>query len=127
MRSSATSAPRTRSGPRNSRPALLGPRLRLEPIAQDPYRWYHAADALMLASDIESMPRSLLEAMAFGLPVVAASAWGVPELVTDGVNGFLFVCHAILGALSHPPPAVHVTPGSVARRLRRGGADSRAP
>jgi 1,2-diacylglycerol 3-alpha-glucosyltransferase len=28
--------------------------------------------------------------MAFGLPVVAASAWGVPELVTDGVNGLLF-------------------------------------
>ena len=68
----------------------LGPRLRLEPIAQDPYRWYHAADAFMLASDIESMPRSLLEAMAFGLPVAAASAWGIPELVTDGVNGLLF-------------------------------------
>ncbi len=88
----------------------LGRRLRLEPVARDPYRWYLAADAFVLASDVESMPRSLLEAMAFGLPVVAASAWGVPELVTDGVNGFLFpprdlaaACSGIRRLLSLPP------------------------
>ena len=68
----------------------LGHRIRIEPIVDDPYPWYAAADAFLLASDIESMPRTLLEVMAFGVPVAAASAWGVPELVCDGENGLLF-------------------------------------
>ena len=32
----------------------------------------------------------MLEAMCFGVPVVAASVFGVPELVTDAETGFLF-------------------------------------
>jgi len=68
----------------------LEERIRLEPVVDDPYPWYVAADAFVIASDVESMPRSLLEVMAFGVPVAAASAWGVPELVRDGENGLLF-------------------------------------
>ncbi len=60
------------------------------PVDGDPYRWYRAADVLLSASDIESLPRSMLEAMCFGVPVVSASVFGVPELLRDGETGFLF-------------------------------------
>jgi glycosyltransferase involved in cell wall biosynthesis len=64
--------------------------IRLEPVTADTYSWYRAADVLVSSSDIESLPRSFLEAMCFGLPIAAASVFGVPELIEDGRTGFLF-------------------------------------
>jgi len=59
------------------------------PIVADPWQWYRMADLLVSASDLESMPRSVIEAMAFGLPVLAADAFGVRELIDDGAHGWL--------------------------------------
>jgi glycosyltransferase involved in cell wall biosynthesis len=67
----------------------LGERIRLEPVVADSYAWYLMADALVSASDVESLPRSVLEAMAFEVPVLAASVFGLPELIDDGGNGLL--------------------------------------
>jgi D-inositol-3-phosphate glycosyltransferase len=67
----------------------LGDRIRLKPVVPDTYAWYLMADALVSASDVESLPRSVLEAMAFEVPVLAASVFGLPELIEDGVNGLL--------------------------------------
>lgn len=53
-------------------------------------RMMAAADAFCLPSMYEGRPIALLEASAAGLPVVAAPVGGVPELIEDGVNGFLF-------------------------------------
>ncbi|TFD54764.1 glycosyltransferase [Cryobacterium sp. Hh11] len=67
-----------------------GERIRLIAMTPDIDEWYVSADAFILASDIESLPRSMLEAMAFGLPVLGTNVFGVPELIQDGVNGMLF-------------------------------------
>jgi glycosyltransferase involved in cell wall biosynthesis len=40
-----------------------------------------------LSSHLEGLGTSLLDAMAFGLPVVATAAGGIPEAVEDGVSG----------------------------------------
>jgi glycosyltransferase involved in cell wall biosynthesis len=80
----------------------LTKRCRIVPIDSDTYRWYRAADLLLSASDVESLPRSMLEAMCFGVPIASTSVFGVPELVTDGETGFLFEPNdvdALVGAL----------------------------
>jgi len=51
---------------------------------------YASADAFVYASETETMGNVILEAMASGLPVVAAHAGGVPSLVRHGTDGFLF-------------------------------------
>lgn len=52
-------------------------------------RWIAAADVLCLPSRHEGMPNVVVEALASGIPVVASRVGGIPELVTDGVNGRL--------------------------------------
>jgi len=47
------------------------------------------AKVLLLPSDAESFGLAALEAMACGVPVVGTAAGGLPEVVEDGVSGFL--------------------------------------
>ena len=58
-------------------------------IDPDITRWYVAADVLVSASDVESMPRTMIEAMLVGRPVAGVDAFGVGELVQDGISGWL--------------------------------------
>jgi glycosyltransferase involved in cell wall biosynthesis len=51
---------------------------------------YASADAFIFPSRTETLGLVLLEAMAAGCPVIAARSGGIPDIVTDGVNGFLF-------------------------------------
>lgn len=51
---------------------------------------YTRHDLLLVPSITEGSPLTLLEAMAAGLPVVAARTGGIPDVVTHGQDGLLF-------------------------------------
>jgi glycosyltransferase involved in cell wall biosynthesis len=54
-------------------------------------RLYQGAAIIILPSEsYENAPMSILEAFAYGKPVVAARIGGIPELVRDGQTGWLF-------------------------------------
>ena len=52
--------------------------------------YYAGADLIVLTSRSEGIPLVLMEAMAHGKPVLAPAITGIPELVLDGTNGFLY-------------------------------------
>jgi len=56
---------------------------------RDVPRLLSALDVFVLASRWEGLPIACLEAKAAGLPIVATSVGGVPEVVANGVNGLL--------------------------------------
>jgi colanic acid/amylovoran biosynthesis glycosyltransferase len=89
---------------------LVGPRTRVEIAAI-----HREADVFVTPSvrtkrgDREGIPVVLMEACASGLPVVASRISGIPELIEDGVSGFLVppgvpsdIAHAIRHLYDNP-------------------------
>ncbi len=62
-------------------------------IAAQPYEDYREfmaySDILLMTSEMEGLPIVILEALASGLPVIAPSVGGIPEIVTNEENGYL--------------------------------------
>ncbi len=54
--------------------------------------FFQTADIFVLPTYAEAMPMSVIEAMAAGLPVISTKVGGIPELIEDGADGFLFNC-----------------------------------
>jgi glycosyltransferase involved in cell wall biosynthesis len=52
-------------------------------------KYYQAADAYLHAAHAETFPTVILESLACGTPVIATAVGGIPEQVTDNLNGFL--------------------------------------
>ena len=67
----------------------LADRIRIIPLVEDTYPWFASADVLVSASDVESLPRSMIEALAFGLPIASVDVFGIGELVVEGETGWL--------------------------------------
>ena len=55
----------------------------------EPRAWLYAMDVFAQPSLVEGSPLSVIEAMAAGLPIVATSVGGIPELIRDGKDGLL--------------------------------------
>jgi glycosyltransferase involved in cell wall biosynthesis len=47
------------------------------------------ADFFFMPSDVESMPQSMMIAMAHGVPAIGSRVFGIPELIHEGVTGFI--------------------------------------
>ena len=92
----------------------IGDRVRVVPVVKDTRPWYRAADLLLCASDIESLPRTVIEAMVYGLPVLATSVFGLPELLTDGVDGFLFPDRDLVELADALDRVLTLSPGELA-------------
>jgi len=58
-------------------------------LRKDVSELMQAADAFVMSSKFEGLPLVLIEAHASGMPIVATSVGGNPEVVRDGVTGFL--------------------------------------
>lgn len=49
-----------------------------------------SSDILFLPSYKEGMPISILEAMSYSLPIISTRISGIPDLVTHGLNGYIY-------------------------------------
>ncbi len=71
--------------------------------------FFKRADLFVLPTYAEGMPIAILEAMAAALPVVTTTVGGIPELIQDGVEGYLIapgdvdaLANRIAGLIDHP-------------------------
>ena len=92
-------------------------RVRFHSYEREPAASFASAQVFVLSSRSEGFPRSILEAMRAGLPVVASNVGGVGESVTDGENGFLVEAgdvEGLAGAIGRM-----IADGSARKRLGR--------
>jgi glycosyltransferase involved in cell wall biosynthesis len=75
----------------NSSPEQIGPaHVRFIPYEKDPKqvaRYYQAADLYVHAARADTFPRTILEALACGTPVVATGVGGIPEQIKSLLDG----------------------------------------
>jgi glycosyltransferase involved in cell wall biosynthesis len=59
------------------------------PYGPDIIEFYRKSDLFVLPSLSEGVPKTILETMANGVPIIATSVGGIPEIIKNGVNGVL--------------------------------------
>jgi len=84
----------------------------------DPGVYYAHADVFVLASRREGFPNALLEALACGVPVVAASCGGVAaEMVVSGENGIIVPDEDVDGLAAGMQSAIAIRRGRSRRDI----------
>jgi len=58
-------------------------------FGNDKVKLLSGADVMVLPSYSEGLPYALLESMAAGVPVIATPVGAIPDVVSDGIHGFL--------------------------------------
>ncbi|EGJ09780.1 glycosyltransferase [Rubrivivax benzoatilyticus] len=111
--------PSTEFGRQVQAQAAGDPRLHFAGYRGDAPDLLAAFDAFVLPSRREALSLAIVEAMAAGLPVVAAAVGGVPEIVHDGDNGRLVQAEDP-SALADALAALAATPTDAAAMGRRG-------
>lgn len=105
----------------------IGDRLRFTGwVGEDEARRLLAwADLLVLPSRNEGLPMAILEAMAWGLPVVSTPVGAIPDAIEHGINGFLVpvgddvALAAALAQLVEDPPLRHRMGAAARQRWAR--------
>ncbi|HWJ97347.1 MAG TPA: glycosyltransferase family 4 protein [Acidimicrobiales bacterium] len=97
----------------------IAPRFRLAGVRRDVPAVLRAMDTFVLSSLWEGLPRTVTEAMASSVPVVATAVDGVAEVVDDGVSGLLVPPHDA-GALGRAIQRVREDDGLRARLAAAG-------
>jgi glycosyltransferase involved in cell wall biosynthesis len=71
-------------------------------------KYYNSSKIILLMSKSEALPKSIIEAMSCGKPVIVSSVGGLPDLIEDGVNGIILdtndpiiLAEKIIGLLSN--------------------------
>jgi len=79
-----------------------------------------AARAFLLPSFAEGLPVVLMEALALGRPTITTYVAGIPELVRDGVNGWLVPAGSVEAAARAMEAALAVSPAKLAEMGQAG-------
>jgi glycosyltransferase involved in cell wall biosynthesis len=89
-------------------------------------QYFAAADVVVYPSSAENSPLAVIEAMASGRPVVTTAVGGVPELLTDGIEGLLVaptdvpgLAHALRWLLANPSRVAAMGEKGVQRARQR--------
>jgi glycosyltransferase involved in cell wall biosynthesis len=76
---------------------------------QEVEQYIRKSHVLVLPSLTENLPNVILEALAFGVPVIATNVGAIPEIIKDSVNGYIVnpqsskeISQAILNMFSSP-------------------------
>lgn len=67
------------------------PRIELHDVTENVQPFYEQSHVLLFTSLNEVTPMVIIEAMSYGIPVISTNIAGIPEMLTDGVEGYL--CH----------------------------------
>lgn len=95
-------------------------RISIVPMTPDVQPWFGLCDLVVCPSDVESMPRVALEAMAWETPVLATNIFGLPELIEDGETGWLCEARDLAALTAALDRALASTPEE-RRRIGRAG------
>lgn len=113
-----------------ARDGLKG-RMILPGATSDPQVWLAAFDVFMYSTDVDACPMAIVEAMGAGLPIIAPSFNGIPELLCHNVTGLLYPhndwdCMLAFADKLVEAPAMAASLGRAARERYLGSLTGRA-